>query len=42
MVDDAWRVKEERMRVVEDGMMEYIAPPYLEEVQLVNVTFLID
>ena len=40
--DEAMRVKEERVRVVEGGMMEYIAPPYWDEVQLVNVTLEMD
>ena len=40
--DEAMRVKEERVRVVEGGMMEYIAPPDWDEVQLVNVTLEMD
>ena len=42
VVDEAWIVKEERVRVVEEGMMEYRAPPDLEEVQFVNVTLVMD
>ena len=39
-VDNALRVKLDSVRVDEAGTTAYIAPPYVEEVQFVKVTFL--